>query len=489
MSELPATDNLAMNQVITEKIRLAFNHQRQSFLAEGEVSFRTRINRLDRAINILIDRHQDFFEALNDDFGYRSPYQSLLTDLGLSIESLKFAKSRLRQWMQPQKRKVTLTLGLFGAEASVIPQPVGVVGLISPWNFPVQLIFGPLAGILAAGNRVMIKPSEHAPATAELIKEVFIDNYDSSEVTVVTGNIEIARAFSTLPFDHLMYTGNGYSARQIIRQSADTFTKLTLGLGGKSPVIIGRGGPLWQPARRIMMGKLINAGQACLAPDYLLLPRGKVEEFIDAAQVAITKMFPTLLDNPDYTSIISERHYMRLQSHLDDAKNKGGTIFTVNPGKEDFLNQKHYKMPPSFVIDPHDSMNVMQGEIFGPILPIKEYDLLEEAIHYINQRDRPLAIYYFGRDQREERQILNRTVSGALVFNDVANHIAQEDLAFGGVGASGQGRYKGKDGFLNFSHLKSVFRQSKLDVAKMTGMEPPWSSSKFGHLMKRIIRR
>ncbi len=485
----PDTYHSAINSLLAEKMEIGFKHQRQAFLAEGNVRYRTRLNRLERAMTILIDRRDDFVEALNSDFGSRSPHQSLLTDIVASLEPFKFAKAHLRRWMQPEKRKVSMPLGMMGTEAWVIPQPMGVVGLVSPWNFPVQLTFAPLAGILAAGNRVMIKPSQHVPATSELLKEVFTEYYDSSEVLVITGDVEASRIFTSLPFDHLIYTGNAYAAKEIIRRSADNLTRLTLGLGGKSPVVIGRGGPLWQPARRIMMGKLINAGQACLAPDYLLLPRGKVEEFIECAEVAIAKMFPTLLDNSDYSSIISERHYLRLQSHLEDARTKGGTVVTVNPEKEDFVGQKHYKMPPSFVIDPHETMNVMKGEIFGPILPIKEYDSLDEAILYINSHARPLAIYYFGNDQREEDELLDRTVSGTLVFNDVGSQIAQEDLPFGGVGGSGQGCYRGKEGFLNFSHRKSVFRQSKMDVAKRNGIVPPWNNSKFAYLIKRMLRR
>lgn len=474
--------------IVTEKVNLVLNQQRRSFLAEGEVTARTRIDRINRAIGILVDHQDKLTEAVNADFGHRSPQQTLLTDIATSIAPFKHARYHLKRWMKRQRRNVDLPLGLFGTKAWVEYQPVGVVGLISPWNFPIQLTFGPLASILAAGNRVMIKPSEYTPATSELLKELIADIYDPNEVTVITGGAETGQIFSTLPFDHLMFTGSGVTGRSIMRTASERLVKVTLELGGKSPVIIGRGAPPWISTKRIMMSKLLNAGQVCLAPDYVLLPRGKVEEFVDTARKTVANMFPTLLNNPDYTSLINEHHHRRLQHYLEDARYKGGTVIELNPANEDFSQQPYHKMPPALVLDPHDAMDLMQNEIFGPILPIKQYDLLDEAIHYINKNDRPLAVYYFGNDTREEERVMSGTVSGGLVFNDAVVHATQEDLPFGGVGPSGQGCYKGRAGFLNFSHQKAVFRQSGLDVAEMAGVVPPWGS-KLMRLMHRMIKR
>ena len=474
--------------IVSAKADMILKQQRRSFLAEGEVTARVRIDRMSRAIGLLVDHQSKLVEAVNADFGHRSPHQTLLTDIAASIAPFKHAKYHLKRWMKRQKRNISLPLGLFGTKAWVEYQPVGVVGLISPWNFPIQLTFGPLASILAAGNRVMIKPSEYTPSTSELLKELIADIYDPNEVTVITGGAETGQIFSELPFDHLMFTGSGATGRNVMRAASERLVKVTLELGGKSPVIIGRGAPPWISTKRIMMGKLLNAGQVCLAPDYVLLPRGKAEEFIDTAQKTVASMFPTLLNNPDYTSIINEHHYQRLQYYLEDARYKGGTVIELNPANEDFSQQPHYKMPPTLVLNPHDAMDLMQNEIFGPILPIKQYDLLDEAIHYINKNDRPLAVYYFGNDTREENRVLSGTVSGGLVFNDVVAHVIQEDLPFGGVGPSGQGCYKGKDGFLNFSHQKAVFRQSSLDVAKLGGVVPPWPP-KLTRIIQRMIRR
>lgn len=475
--------------IARDSMALTLKRQRRSFLAEGEVKYKTRISRIERAINLVLSQQERLMEAMNSDFGHRSTHQSLITDIAASIGPLRFAKKHLRKWMKPEKRSVEMPLGLLGTKAWVEHQPLGVVGLISPWNFPVQLTFGPLAGILAAGNRVMIKPSEYTPATSDLMREILADVYDTNELTVVTGDAGIGQAFSSLPFDHLMFTGSGATARYVMYAAAEHLVPVTLELGGKSPVIIGRGVSLWLSAERIMLGKMLNAGQVCLAPDYVMLPRNQIEPFVDAARQSVHRMFPTLLDNPDYCSIINEHHYYRLQGYLEDARNKGATIIEINPADENFGQQPYYKMPPTLVLDVNDSMQIMQDEIFGPILPVKEYDLLEEAIGYVNDHARPLALYYFGMPGKEERQVLSQTTSGGVTLNDVIMHVSQEDLPFGGVGPSGMGAYKGRDGFRNFSHRKAIFRQSKLDVAKLAGITPPWDDSKFSFMIKRMVKR
>lgn len=474
-------------EIIRGKVLLTLQQQKASFLVEGEVKFRTRINRLERAIGVLVSNQSRIADALCADFGHRSIHQSLLTDVASSIQPLKYAKAHLAKWMKPLSRSIDMPLSLLGAKGSVVHRPLGVVGLISPWNFPIQLTFGPLACILAAGNRVMIKPSEFTPATAELMYEMFSTNFDPTEISVFTGGADVGQVFSTMPFDHLLFTGNSRIARHVMSAAAENLVPVTLELGGKSPVILGRGSSFKLAARRIMFGKLINAGQVCIAPDYLWVSKGQTEDFIEAAKYAVQEIFPTLLNNPDYTAIINEQHYYRLHGYLEDAHAKGAQITTINPAGEDFSQQPYYKMVPAVVTNVHDSMKLMQEEIFGPILPIKEYDTIDDVINYVNSRERPLALYYFGNDKGEERQLLSKTLTGGVCIGDVVSHFGQESLPFGGVGGSGMGCYKGYDGFVNFSHKQSVFRQSRFDVLKIAGATPPWGIKMMG-LLKRLIR-
>lgn len=466
---------------------LTLQQQKASFHIEGEVKYRTRINRLERALGMLVNNQDRIAEALCADYGHRSIHQSLLTDVAGSIQPFKYAKAHLASWLKTRSRSIDLSLSMLGAKGTVAHRPLGVVGLMSPWNFPVQLTFGPLACILAAGNRVMIKPSELTPATAELMHELFSANFDPTEISVFVGGVDVGQVFASMPFDHLLFTGNGRVGRQVMSAAAKNLVPVTLELGGKSPVVLGRGAPFKLAARRIMFGKLLNAGQICIAPDYLWVSKGQSEAFIKVATQAVHDMYPTLLSNNDYTSIINEQHYYRLHNYLEDAHAKGAQITTINPAIEDFSQQAHYKMVPAIVTNVHDSMKLMQEEIFGPILPIKEYDTVDDVIRYVNKNERPLAMYYFGNDKGEERQLVSKTLAGGICINDVIAHFGQESLPFGGIGGSGMGQYKGHDGFLNFSHKQAIFRQSRLDVAKFAGILPPWGTKMMG-LLKRMIR-
>jgi coniferyl-aldehyde dehydrogenase len=379
--------------------------------------------------------------------------------------------------MRPEKRKTMFPLGIFGARSRIEYQPLGVVGCISPWNFPVQLTFAPLAGVFAAGNRTMIKPSEFTVQTSRLMKELFAAAFDEEEVAVFTGGPDVGGAFSRLPFDHLLFTGATSIAKHVMKAAAENLVPVTLELGGKSPVIIGKSANLEQAATNIMAGKTMNAGQICLAPDYVILPEENRDEFVEYAKNSVAKMFPNLKDNPDYTSIVNERHFDRLNSYLDDAKDKGADIVEINPAQEDFYQQEHHRIPPTLVLNPTDDMKVMQDEIFGPILPIKQYKDIEETLGYVNSKDRPLGLYYFGQDSSEEREVLTRTTSGGVTVNDVIMHIAQEDLPFGGVGPSGMGSYHGFDGFKNFSHAKAVYSQSNTVSKLAAAMRPPYKKA------------
>jgi len=453
------------------------NRQKQDYIKEGVVSAETRIDRLDRAINLLKKYGPELCDAMAADFGHRSLQQSKLTDIDGSIGPLENAKKNVRRWMRPEKRKTMFPLNLLGSSSRIEYQPLGVIGCISPWNFPVQLTFAPLAGIFAAGNRTMIKPSEFTPETSALMAKMFAEAYSEEEVAVLTGGPEVGSAFSTLPFDHLLFTGATSIAKHVMRAAAENLVPVTLELGGKSPVIIGENADMELTAANIMAGKTMNAGQICLAPDYVFVPEGRADEFVAAAQASVKKMFNDIKDNPDYTSIVNERHFDRLNGYIDDAKAKGANVIQINPADEDFSQQQHHRIPPTIIMDPTDDMAVMQEEIFGPVLPVKRYSDINEPIQYINDHPRPLGLYYFGKDTAQERKVLDHTTSGGVTVNDVIMHITQEDLPFGGVGPSGMGSYHGFDGFKNFSHGKSIFSQSKTVSKLAAAMRPPYKKA------------
>lgn len=458
--------------------------QRAAFAAELPVSAAVRKDRLKRCIALLKDHADGFAATMSEDFGHRSREQSLFADVAHSVRAAKHALRRVERWMRSEKRKLDFPLGLLGASARVEFQPKGVVGIIAPWNFPVQLTMGPLIGALAAGNRAMVKSSEFTPATAALFEAVTPEYFAEDEVAFFSGGAEVGQAFASLAFDHLLFTGATGIGRHILRAAADNLTPVTLELGGKSPVIIGRSADLKQAAERIVMGKMMNAGQICLAPDYLLVPAGNEAALIDHLQAAAAALYPTLLVNDDYTSIINVRHRDRLRAYLDDARAKGGEVIEVNPGNEDFGRSNSGKLPFTIVRRPDDTMQIMQEEIFGPVLPIMTVADTAAAIEYVNAHDRPLALYYFGTDSTEERNVLESTISGGVTINDVIFHVGVEDLPFGGIGPSGMGSYHGHDGFKTFSHAKSVYRQPRIDVAKLAGIRPP-----YGPAMRKAIAR
>lgn len=461
--------------------------QRAAHARDGTPSAERRIEWLDKALDLLHTHGDELNAAMSADFGHRSKDQSNLTDISQSIETLKHAKKHVRKWMRPDKRPAQFPLNLLGAKAKVEFQPKGVVGIISPWNFPVFLAFTPLAGVLAAGNRAMIKPSEFTPQTSQLMGDLIARYYADEEVAVVTGGPSVGEAFTKLRFDHIFFTGATSIGRHVMRAAAENLIPVTLELGGKSPVILGESADIQVAARRIMAGKLLNAGQVCLAPDYVFVPKEKTGQFVAALKSAVAAMYPEgLKDNDDYTSIINQRHFDRLHSVLDDAREQGAEVIEINPRNEDFSQQPHHKMVPYIVVDPTDDMKVMQDEIFGPILPIKTYADARETVDYINGHAHPLGLYYFGNDSDERDLVLNNTISGGVTVNDVFFHIAQEDLPFGGVGLSGMGAYHGRDGFLEFSHKKAVFTQTSSELIDV--IRPPYGE-KFRKLIKFQMRR
>ena len=470
----PST-NSQPEQDFGTRMRDVLARQKKAHLKDGPPSAEKRIEWIDRAIGLLVGHKDAITEALREDFGHRSVHTSLFTDVSGSIGPLKHAKAHLRTWMKRDKRKVSpAVLGLFGAKAYVDYQPKGVVGVISPWNFPFNLTFTPLAGIFAAGNRVMIKPSEFTPRCSELMARMFASAYDETVAAVFTGGPDVGGAFSRLAFDHLLFTGATSIAYHVQRAAAENLVPTTLELGGKSPVIVSQSADIDLTAKRVMMGKTMNAGQICLAPDYVLVPAEKTAAFVGAVTNAVTTMYPTLKDNPDYSSVINQRHYDRLMGYIDDAKSKGAEIVEINPAREDFRQQPFHKIPPTVVLNPTDDMKIMQDEIFGPLLPVKTYGKMDEAIAYVNDHPRPLGLYYFGRDRAEQQRVLSGTTSGGVSVNDVIMHVAMEDLPFGGIGPSGMGAYHGIDGFRTFSHAKAVFQQVDKDLTAM--MRPPYGA-------------
>lgn len=464
---------MALGGIAADGMAGVLAKQKAANIRDGIPSLAKRTEWIDKSIDLLATHGEALSKAMADDFGHRSIDQSNLTDIAGSIGALKHSRKNMAKWMKPQKRPVEFPLGMLGSKAQVQYQPKGTIGIISPWNFPVNLTFTPLANVFAAGNRAMIKPSEFTEATSELMRELFAKYYTEEEVSVVTGGPDVGAAFSKLPFDHLLFTGATSVARHVMRAAADNLVPLTLELGGKSPVVLGRSADLEKAASRIMAGKTLNAGQICLAPDYAFVPADKTGEFVGAAQGAVAKMYADVLkDNDDYTSIVNQRHFDRLNSYLDDAREKGAEVIEINPAGENFTQQPHHKMAPHIVLNPTDDMKVMQDEIFGPILPVKSYTDTSEAIGYINDNPRPLGLYYFGDDKNERDMVLNNTTSGGVTVNDVVFHVAQEDLPFGGVGPSGMGSYHGHDGFLEFSHKKAVYTQTGSELLAM--MRPPY---------------
>ena len=460
--------------------------QRAAFMAELPVSLATRKDRLSRAIAMIGDNADAFCDALSEDFGHRSREQSMLTDVAASIAPLKHALKSVEKWMRRDNRAVQFPLGLLGAKAWVEYQPKGVVGVIAPWNFPVNLVMGPVAGAFAAGNRVMVKTSEFTPRTAALFEEVCPKYFPTDELAFFSGGADVGKAFSELPFDHLIFTGATGIGRHILHAAADNLTPATLELGGKSPVIVGKDADIAKTTERVAIGKMLNAGQICLAPDYMLVPEAQEQAVIDGLKAAVSAMYPTLLANPDYTAIINDRHHQRLTDWVADARAKGATVEVVNPGGEDFAGSNARKMPLHIVRNATDDMIVMQEELFGPILPVRSYRAIDDAIGEVNRRDRPLGLYYFGPDEAERRRVLDRTISGGVTLDDVVFHVSMEELPFGGIGPSGMGSYHGTDGFKTFSHAKAVYKQAKLDVAKLAGLKPPYGKATMASVKRQM---
>ena len=456
--------------------------QRSAFFAEGECPLRVRCDRLTRAIELLVSHEAELCDAIALDFGQRPASLTRFMDIFPALHALKFARKHVARWMRPQRRALGFPNLAPGTTGEIVYQPLGVVGVISPWNFPVTLTFGPLAGILGAGNRCMIKPSELTPATSELLRKLVATYFDPLEVTVVTGAQSVAESFAKLPFDHLLFTGSTQVGRRVMAAAAEHLVPVTLELGGKCPVIVGRSANFSHAVDRILLGKLANAGQVCLAPDYVYVPRESVDRFVVEARGWVSRAYPRLASNPDYTALVSTSHLRRAEELLADARARGAEVVMLSEPAS--AGKAHPKViAPALVLRTTPDMRIMREEIFAPLLPVLPYDELDTVVTAMQQGERPLALYYFGRDKSEERRLLSRTLSGGVTVNDIAMHFLAEELPFGGVGASGLGAYHGEHGFRRFSHARAVFRQSRFDVAGLIGLRPP-----YGKRLRRCLR-
>lgn len=484
-----ATEQSVVDAATAINMEASLKAQRDSYTNEGIVTAATRIDRIDRAVDVLVKYSEAISEAMNADFGCRPREVNLMTDVTGSIECLKHCKKHLKTWMKQEKRPTMFPLNLLGGRSTVEYQPKGVVGVLAPWNFPLGMVFEPLAGVLAAGNRAMIKPSEFTPATSALIADMVAEAFDPTELTVFTGGPDVGQAFSLLPFDHMIFTGATSIARHIMAAAARNLVPVTLELGGKSPVVISRSADIIEAVQRIMVGKMLNAGQVCIAPDYVFVPEELMDEVVEQATLVVKEMYPSLLNNDQYTAMVNDRHYQRITSNLNDANERSIKTVTINPANEDFTDNPTQKIPPTLIINPDDDALCMQDEIFGPLLPIKSYKNFEETINYINDKPRPLAAYYFGKDKIEEKRFLTGTTSGGVSINDVMFHMLQKDLPFGGVGPSGMGAYHGIEGFKTFSHAKGVYRQPKrIPVAKLAGFMPPYGPASEKNIKQKVKR-
>ncbi len=461
--------------------------QCRAHLGDGPAGAAVRINRLDRALTLLVANQDAICEAVRGDFGQRAAALTQLMDIFPAVHTLKFAKRHVRRWMRARRQRLSLPIGVPGTRAEIIHQPLGVVGVISPWNFPVTLTFGPLAGILAAGNRCLIKLSESTPRTAELLQRLIAQYFDVLEVSAVTGGPDVAQAFASLHFDHLIYTGSTSIGRRVMAAAAQNLVPVTLELGGKCPAVIGRSADLKRAVDRIMLGKLVNAGQMCLAPDYVCVPREMCDGFASEARLWTQRAYPGLPANADYTSLINDSHVRHMEDLLGDARAKGARVISLAEGSI-ALPASSRLMAPALILGATEDMRILQEEIFAPLLPLREYDNFDDVIAQINRGEPPLALYYFGNDRAEEQELLARTRSGGATINDVAMHFLAEELPFGGIAASGMGAYHGEHGFRRFSHARAVFRQTRFDVAGILGLRPPYGA-KLRRSLRFLIRR
>ncbi|MGY8892144.1 MAG: coniferyl aldehyde dehydrogenase [Pseudomonadales bacterium] len=460
--------------------------QRSKFRAEGEVTYATRIDRLKRLKALIIENKTEFAKTTKREFGGARSYEfSLFSEFASKVEAIDYSMKHLKEWMKPEKRKTNKPMNFLGGKSQVRHFPKGVVGIISPWNLPFGLTVAPLTSALAAGNRALLKPSEFVPETAALFADVIPKYFSEDEVAVVTGGAAISQRFAELPFDHLLFTGSTRVGAQVMQSAAKNLVPVTLELGGKSPVIIGRSAKLDLAGTRLTFGKLLNGGQLCLSPDYVVVPKELEEQLIARVIHETESMYPNITENEDYAGVINERHFARLQNYIDDAVAKGAKLTIVGADKTR-ASKDNRRMPLHILQNVNEDMLVMHEEIFGPVLPVMTYSDVAEVPDMIEPRRNPLAMYYFGKDKREQEYLLTHVPSGGVCVNDITLHYVQEDLPFGGVGASGMGAYHGPEGFRSLSHARAIYSQTMIDVLPIVGARPPFGE-KFRKNISKVL--
>jgi len=465
------TDAVALQHEVLLEV---FNRQQCAFRQYAPLGYAKRIEALDALLSSVLSREDLLVEALKTDFGHRSAHETQLLEIIPLVDEIRYVKRNLRRWMQT--RMALVNWQFLPSRAKIIYQPLGVVGVIGAWNYPVLLTLSPLVNALAAGNHVMIKPSELAPSTANAIQQMISGAFPEEYVTVITGGRDVAEVFSTLPFDHLLYTGSNRVGRLVMKAAAENLTPVTLELGGKSPALVHQSYSTAIAADRICSAKFWNAGQTCVAPDYALVSSHKLDEFVRSSKTVISKRYPCPASNHDYTHMISQAAWRRMQDLVDDAQNKGAQIVQPHSATEIFTAENRV-FPPTLIVGADSSMRVMQEEIFGPILPVVSYPSFEDALDFINDRPRPLALYYFDRNNSRIEKVLEQTVSGGVTINDCIFHFPQHALPFGGVGPSGMGDYHGLAGFVTFSKKKGVLLQNALVGSFLSRtLKPPYTS-------------
>ena len=456
--------------------RALLDVQQAAFRAEGPVSAQTRRDRLQRVIDMLA-RHSDALcAAMGEDFGGRPTVFSMMNDVGGSLSSLKHARDHFEAWMPDQPRASVAPFDNFGASAWVKYQPKGVVGIIGTWNAPLFTLFSPLACVLAAGNRAILKPSEITPRTAAVVAAAVAESFSPEELAVVLGGPEVASDFAHQPFNHLVFTGATAVGKLVMKAAAENLVPVTLELGGKSPVLIGQSADIQSAAERIAVGKALNSGQLCVSPDVVWVHESQREALIDGLQTCYAGQYPSMAGNGDVTPVVNERHFARVESYVADAGARGARVVIAGDWPSEAAVAER-RMPLRIVVDPPAEAEISCHEVFGPAIVLRSYRQLAEAVAALNQDERPLALYYFGQDAAEQQWVLDNTLSGGVAINDVTMHAALHDAPFGGVGASGMGHYHGREGFLEFSHARSVYSHCAHDPRREWGMLPPYNDN------------
>ncbi|MFK7913673.1 MAG: coniferyl aldehyde dehydrogenase [Pseudomonadales bacterium] len=475
-----------VTELAGQQLRALLELQRSKFREEGEVTYATRIDRLKRLKALIVENKKEFANTTKREYGGERSYEfSLFSEYASKVEAIDYSIKHLKKWMKPVARKANKPMNFLGGKSQVRYFPKGVVGIISPWNLPFGLTVAPLTSALAAGNRALLKPSEYVPETAALFAEIVPRYFSADEVAVVEGGVDISQRFAELPFDHLLFTGSTRVGAQVMQSASANLVPVTLELGGKSPVVIGRSAKLDLAGTRLAFGKLLNGGQLCLSPDYVLVPEDLEEQLVARVSQEAQSMYPNITENADYTGIINEKHFARLQNYIDDAVAKGAKVTIVGADKTR-PSESSRRMPLHILQNVTEDMQVMHEEIFGPILPVMTYRDATEVPDKIEPRRNPLALYYFGKDKEEQDYLLNHVPSGGVCVNDITLHYVQEDLPFGGIGASGMGAYHGPEGFRNMSHERAIYSQTMIDVLPIIGARPPFGD-KFRKTISKVL--